>query len=264
MSTFTLLGSELRLRRRAMIGWSIALVLLSLMMLAFYPAVRDQPGLDEMMLAIPEEMRPMLGALDMTSPAGYLSSQLYLYFLPALLFVFAIGRGAAAIAGEEEDRTLDLLLSQPISRTALYAQKLLALLAQIALLVTASALPLMVFGNGVGLTVPLVQLLAVNVQLFVVVTALSLFALAVGAATGRRGVGIAVASGYAFIGYLVDGLGQTVTWLEHFRPLTTWRWYEADAILRNGFILGGTFVLLLATVCITMLGVWGFGRRSLR
>ena len=39
---------------------------------------------------------------DFTSPAGYLDTELFDFFAPLLLLLFAIGAGARAIAGEEE------------------------------------------------------------------------------------------------------------------------------------------------------------------
>ena len=43
---------------------------------------------------------------------------------PALFLVASVGNGAGSIAGEEERGTLDLLLSEPLSRTRIAVEKL--------------------------------------------------------------------------------------------------------------------------------------------
>lgn len=39
------------------------------------------------------------------------------------MLVFGLGRGVASLAGEEDERTLDLLLAQPVERWSMYLQK---------------------------------------------------------------------------------------------------------------------------------------------
>ena len=96
------LASDLRLRWRSLMWWAIAVIALVALSDAFYPSIAGDPSLNEVMEQIPESLRPLLGPEDITSPVGYLASQLYLSLLPALLLVFAIGRGVAALAGRKK------------------------------------------------------------------------------------------------------------------------------------------------------------------
>ena len=52
--------------------------------------------------------------------------------LPLLLLVFAIGLGARAIAGSEQEGTLELLLSNPVTRRTVVAERYLAMVGMIA------------------------------------------------------------------------------------------------------------------------------------
>lgn len=55
----------------------------------------------------------MLGIDDvigLTSAAGYLHARLFSTILPVVLLVFGIGLGTRALAGAEEDGTLELTL----------------------------------------------------------------------------------------------------------------------------------------------------------
>jgi ABC-2 type transport system permease protein len=256
--------SDLRLRRLSLIVWAVSVLLLVLMIVGVYPSVRDNPSLDSIYADLSVTAQALLGGSDLTSPVGYLSTQLFAFFLPAVLLVFAIGRGAAAVAGEEEDHTLDLLLAQPVARRSLYLEKTLAVAIGLVLLVLASWLPLACFGTAVRLDLPTVNVLATFVQLGLFCLALALGAEAVAAATGRPAVGTAVSAGYAAISYVVYGLSATVHWLTYLRPITLWRWYLGNDPLRTGF--GGPEVAVLVALCglLVLAGVTAFVRRDLR
>lgn len=258
-----LLASEFRLMWRPLIWWAIGVMLIVLLNVAFFPAMEQTPGFDEMMDQLPESVRPLIGTLDFTSPVGYLVSQLFLFFMPAVLFVYAIGRGAATIAGEEEAGTLDLLLAQPVSRTTLYLTKSVAVVAGVAVLAFATWLPIQLAGPLFDLSLPTWDLIAVTINLFLLTLVFAAIALAVSAAFGRKLFGIAAAAALAFVTFLLEGFGQSVDWLEAFRPFTPWYWYDPTAALSAGEILPGSLVLACAVIVIAILGLLFFMRRSL-
>lgn len=262
-TALALAASEVRLRWRSLAWWSVAIAALVAFTDAFYPSVKDAPAFDQIFDQIPEALLPLVGTLDLTSPEGYLLGQLYQFFLPAVLLVFVIGRGAATLAGEEEEGTLDLLLSQPVSRPVLYVVKAVVAAASLAVLALISVLPTIALAPALSLDMPLWPLLAVTLAMTSMCLALGMLAQAVSAATGRRITGIAVAAGYAFVGFLVDGLGQTVDWLEGLRPLTPWYWYAATDAIAEGDIWPGSAILLGASVLLSIAGAWAFARRSL-
>ena len=89
------------------------------MMTAVYPTVRDNPELNRLVEEYPEALKAFIafgGSIDYVSGAGYLGSELFSFMVPLLFLIAAVANGASAIAGEEERGTLDLLLSQPVTR----------------------------------------------------------------------------------------------------------------------------------------------------
>lgn len=259
-----LLRSELRLRWISLLLWTVAVALVVLLLIAFYPSVRDDPSLNAIYAGLSDSAQGLLGGSDLTSPSGYLSTQLFAFFLPIVLLVFGLARGAASLAGEEEDRTLDLLLAQPVPRWSAYLQKSAALFVGLLLLTLASWLPLVLLGPAVRLDLPWTQTLAVCVQMGLFALALTLWAQAIAAATGRRGVGLAVVSGYAFLAYLVYGLADTVSWLAPIKGLSLWRWYLGNDPLDTGFGAAEILVLLLTSLAALAAGTALFARRDLR
>lgn len=259
-----LLASELRLRRVSLIVWVISVAALVLLVVAFYPQVRDNPSLNSLYADMSPSMQALLGGSDLTSPAGYLNTQMFAFFLPAVLLVFGLGRGAASLAGEEEEHTLDLLLAQPVPRWSAYLQKSAALTTGVTALALAGWAPLAALNSAVQFNLPARNLAAACLQMGLFVLGLSLTAQAVAAATGRRAVGLSIIAGYTFVSYVIYGLSGTVTGLQHLRPLTIWRWYLLNDPLASG--LGWSDLAVLAAVCVTAMicGTYVFGRRDLR
>jgi len=91
-----------------------------------------------------------------------------------------------------------------------------------------------------------------------------MLALAVSAAVGRRSLGMGVAAGLAFVSYLIDGFGKSIEWLEPWRVLTPWYWYDVSAALTDGMPWGSFAVLVAASIVVGALGLVGFNRRNLR
>ena len=244
--------------------WVVSLAALVLLVVAVYPSVRDNASLNSIYGDLSPAAQALLGGSNLTSPTGYLSTQLFAFFLPAVLLVFALGKGAASIAGEEEGHTLDLLLAQPLARNTVYLQKSAAIVVGIAALTAASWVPVVLTNSAVRFDLPVADVTAVCVQMGLFCVALALAAQAVAATTGRRGRGLAVTVGYAVVSYVVYGVSASVHWLMPLRPLTLWRWYLANQPLTNG--LGGRELLVLLAVSVgaVAFGVAGFGRRDLK
>ena len=119
----------LRDHRKSFFFWAIGTSALTILTILFYPMVSDVPELSE--IFDEESAVAMLfagGFTDMTSPEGFLNSQLFAMLIPLLLIIFSISRCSDAIATEEDRGTLDVLLSYPISRLRVISEKLMAIL----------------------------------------------------------------------------------------------------------------------------------------
>ena len=124
----TITAKTLRDQRRALIGWSIGVAALVLLYASFYPSIKANAAqLDKYFESLPEALRNAIGTGTISSPVGYLRSEIFSTMGPLLLLILAIGAGARAIAGEEERKTLDLLLANPVTRRTVVMQKFWAM-----------------------------------------------------------------------------------------------------------------------------------------
>ena len=257
-----LLGVSVRAQRRAAIGWGIGLAAVATMYAAFYPSITQSAAqLEGYMQNLPEAVRNLIG-VDYTSPAGYLRAELFALLGPILFLVYAVGAGARAVAGEEEARSLDLLLSTPLTRSQIVRDKAVALLVTMSGLAAFLWVVVVVIGRPFDLTVPVGNVAAACVMLLLLGLAFASLALAVGCATGRKPWAYGVTGVVAVATYILNVLAPTVSALEWTRPASPFRWYLEPDPLTTGLHPVNVAVLLgIALVCMTV-GVGTFRRRD--
>lgn len=260
------LREALRAHRRAGVAWMIGLAAFLALNIATYPAVKGEADYDKLIQDMPDALLAAFGidpSLSITSGPGYLVSQVFGFILPLLFVVLAVAFGARAIAGEEEQGTLDLLLAQPISRRSVVVQKLCAL----AVVVLALGL-----GSWVVLVAvsPLFDLRAATGSLAIATLASALFglqagaiALAVGAASGRRGMAIAVAAAAALAALVIESLAQLTDVFARLRFLSPWYFANGNIPMVHGLRVLDLAVLAGITLLAGLVAAVSFDRRDL-
>ena len=188
------LRQTLRDARRGWLWWAGSLLVYVLLVLAFYPTVKNDPAISDVVKRLPESLRTLFGS-DFSTPAGYVSGRLF-SLMPFLLSVFAGLTGSALVAGEEARGHLEFPLTHPVSRPSLLLGRMLALL----LLLTGLGLVLFAgtwaLGQVFQAPLPAARLLETSALHTAGAWVFGTLALAMGAATGP---GISV-SGITFEG----------------------------------------------------------------
>jgi beta-exotoxin I transport system permease protein len=257
-------SKTLRDQRRALAWWALGILLVVVMYASVFPSVRQNASqFDDYMKNLPQAVRDMMGGTDITSPAGYIQSELFSFMGPVLLLIFAIGAGARAIAGEEESGTLDLLLSTPIRRRRVVLDKFVAMAIGTLLLAGVAWVAALVVGPPFDLTIPFDRLTAASINLFLIALAFGTIALAVGAATGGKGLAIAVPAGLALLTFLLKTFASSLSWLEPYRVVSPWNYYLGHDPLRTGLHPVDPIVLAGIAVAALAVALVAFERRDL-
>lgn len=256
-------AKTIREQRGALIWWAIGLVAACLLTTAFYPSIHENAASFERLLdSLPEGLRKAFGA-DFASPAGYLQARLFSIFAPVLFLVFAIGAGSRAIAGEEERKTLDLLLSTPVPRRRVLVDKALAMLVTAGGLGVVLALAIVASGPPFELTVSTANVAAAVADCVLLAVAFGAIALAVGAATGRRSVAIGLTAGLAAGSYLIDVLALSVDGLGWLQRLSPFFFYRAPDPIAHGLDPLDAVVLVAIAIVATGIALVAFDERDL-
>lgn len=260
-------GKTLFERRRSVLLWSIGLASMVFVMIAFFPTIKAKgTEFDRLLADYPPALLAIVGwtkEQTIASPAGYLQGELFSMMIPILLLVAAIGAGAATVAGEEERGTLELVVAHPVTRTRLVLEKVAAVVAVDLLFGAVLAITVIAGGPLFGLDIGVANVIAASLLAALVAALFSVFALAVGAGTGRRSlaVGLCAAGGAAL--YLLNSLAPLVDSLRPWRRLSPFYYYAASEPLRHGLHPAHAVILAGASLAGAALAVWLFNRRDL-
>jgi ABC-2 type transport system permease protein len=249
----------LRLRGLQALSAALGMTLVILMVGSLFPAVGDSIG----KLDVPAGVAELLGGADYGTIEGWMRSEIGAIYGPLVIAVIAIG-GAAAIAGEEEDGILGLILAHPVERSRLLLGKAAAAAAGVVIVAAGTLLGLVVGvavgGGGVGLG----ALAALSLHLALFGLALGALALAIAAATGRKGLATAGAGGFALLGFLVNGFAPLVDAIGWLKYLSPFYYYEEHNPIANGVDVPDLAALAAATIALTALATIAIRDRDLR
>ena len=237
---------DLRLRRRSTVGYAIGMALYSLVVVALYPSFKNSASLDSLSGSTAAALFGVTGKL--TSPGGWLNGNIYGNFFPLVMLLLTIGYGAAAVAGQDEDGTLALIAALPVRRRTILFQKAWAMAVQ-ALLLAATVTLCVVIGRGFQLTVGVGDAVAISVALTLMGLDFGLIAMAIGAATGRRGTALGIASGLAAASYLLSSLAPAISAIRPGRYLSLFYWSVGNDQITRGVSPVDFTILIAVGLC---------------
>ena len=255
---------SLRDQRRSFTWWAIGLVALTLLTVLLYPSLGEAPELNELLGDEDSIIRAFVGDIqDLTSPEGFLNSQLYFLLVPLLLIVFAVSGGSGAIAGEEEKGTLDLLFSHPLRRSTVVTQKAGAMIISTLALSAVIGITVVIGALIVDMDIDMAAIAAVTVSSALLGLFFGALALAMGCGTGRRGMTLGVTGAAAVFTYFINALRPISDLLEPARFFTPFYYYIGADPLSNGLNLAHAAVLVAATAFLCLAAVFFFERRDI-
>lgn len=125
---------ELRAHWKGLLIWSLSLVAyVNMAMVKFNATVASGGSMEELMQAMPQALRNMMGIgiFDMSTPIGFYS--LAFVYLLLLGGIHGGMLGATVLSSEERDKTSEFLMVRPVTRNRVILGKLLAALTHIVL-----------------------------------------------------------------------------------------------------------------------------------
>lgn len=216
----------------------------------------------ELGAGFPDELLALFGGGDLTTPEGFFQLESFGLVTPIALMVVTITIGAKALAGEEENRTVGLLLANPVPRSTIVSEKLAAMLlfgVTVGVVVfagTSAANWISSLGMDYGNIAATTTLATLVGLLF---GALSLL---VSAATGRVRYAIFIPVGAALVLHTMNALAllSDAGW----GRLSPFYYYLGSDPLNSGMAWGDAAVLAGVTVLLVALAYPAFNRRDLR
>jgi ABC-2 type transport system permease protein len=260
-------GAALWSRRRSLAWWVGGSFAYLLFLGSAFPTLRENATDFERMLdSYPEALRAMFNMVEgvsLSTGPGFLHMELFSMVLPLLLIVFAMGFGSRAIAGEEEEGTLDLLLSTPISRRRVLLEQFAAMVVSTFVIGAVTCAAILIAGVSFDMGLVPGRVAAAVFAAVLIALVFGTLALAVGSVTGRRGLAIGVAGAAAVAAYLVFSLAEVLSWLGTVQKASPWYYYAQSAPLLHGPEWAHAGVLAAIVVALAVVGGVVLERRDL-
>ncbi|HSM44538.1 MAG TPA: ABC transporter permease subunit, partial [Acidimicrobiia bacterium] len=176
----------------------------------------------------------------------------------------AIGMGASAVAGEEQEGTFGLLLGNPVSRRGVVVSKSLSMVA----LTGVGSVILWAWGalapGWLGIDISGLHIEAMILALFLNALVYGTLALAIGSWTGNRGAASGTSVALMVIGYLAASLFPLIEGLERVGQLFPWHYYSSSRPVISGLDWGHIAVLSTLSLVFFALAYVGIDRRDLK
>ena len=258
----TLSSISLKVARDRWLGWAISAASLTLLLLFGMAAYRD---IDLTLYnEMPEAFRSLLGIREDVDVGGLAIGYVFGSFGAVVVAVMALVMGSAAIAGEERNGTMNVLLANPRSRTHVLLSKALALVLLTGLAVAAIWITVHPIAALMSVEIGGLNVEALALHLYVNAVFYGMLALTIGAATGNRDTATGATSGILVLSFFAVGLLPLVERLEGLRKAFPWYYFDGSEPVYNGIAWGHLAVLLVASAALLVVAVVGFNRRDLR
>ena len=228
----TLLASELKRSRTALIIWSAAIALLLFVCLIIFPDMKSQVNELNAAFSSMGGFTEAFGMdrLNMGELMGFYGLECGNILGIGGAF-FAAYIGVSALADEEKNRTAEFLLTHPVSRTRIVFDKLLCVLIQILILNAVSILTSMAVIYAIGEELQMTEFLLLHAAYLLLQIEIAAVCFGISSALRRSGIGVGL--GIAAILYflnIIANLTEEADWLKYITPFG---YAEAADIITN-------------------------------
>jgi ABC-2 type transport system permease protein len=230
------------------------------------PAAPQAGFVRQLLDLAPAPVRILLGEelVANLSARGFLGFGYVHPFALILLGLWAVRVATGALAGEIGRGTMDLIAARPVTRHAQVGAAAVAVCAGLAVISAAAW-----GGTALGLAqrplegVAAADLLPVAVMGLLLFAAAGAVALLISALSREGGPAVSWCAGLLAGSYVLDYLARVWSAIGFLRPLSLFRYYEPQRILRDGVTGADAAVLAAVGAAALALAFLAFGRRDL-
>ncbi len=261
-ATREMLTLPVRALRRATFWWALGLAAMVALTMAFWPAFKSTPFVQDAMDMIPPALAKAFGVEDILSPEGYLRGNLYAILVPLLLVFAAVMFVNGQTAAEEAAGRLEIYLSQPVDRRLLFLGRAWAAAVGVALICAAVLVTQVISNAIVEIQVDVGRLTTTVILSGLLALLHGAISFAVAGTRARPSLVLASGTTVGIAGYLVAALFPLSPDLADLRHLSPWDWALGGDPLLHGAEAWRYLALIAPTALLAALGAWAFGRRD--
>jgi len=265
--SWTIIRASLQQRRTSLIWYSVGLAFYSYFIVWYFPQFAGNEAFFEQIEEImSEEMLAAFGASDVSfsTLGGFLGIEYLGLIWVIIVGAAVIGFAAKAIASDVDMGTMEVTLTQPVSRLKVVVSRYIAMLVYVIVINLATVIPIILAGMQFDVEVDNESMLLLFVAGLVVTLAIGGFAYMVSAFSTGGGRVAAVSSGLLgamWIGNFVSSVNENT---EFLGKLTLFHYWHPDKIIDDVTVAPETWWMFgVAAVVFAAVGIWRFLGRDI-
>jgi len=266
---FSTILRTLKTRRNSLIAYSLVGILFMWMYVAMFPSfAKESDKFLDIMRTMPQGALEAFGVntskLIEFRLENFLATEMFTIVWPIMALAFMVSTGGAAIAGEIEKNTMDLLLSQPISRTKIFFSKYISGMISyviFVLLTIFSVIPMAnLYNTGYQLSNS-IALTYLAILFGLAVFGMSLFFSSIFSERNRANL---ITSGILIIMYAVNIASHLIEKLKTLKYTSFFYYFDTSKALNdNKLNMLSVYVFLAFAIVSTALALLIFNRRDI-
>ncbi len=256
-----LIKTEFYRNIKSLLLWTAIVVSLSVMMLSLYPLFENSMGgLSEFLEMYPEGFLRAFGLgpgqLDITETYGWFGTEGYL-FMVLIGGSYAAILGSSILAKEEDDKTIEFLLSKPLSRNRILVGKAIVVITNLIVMN-------LILGIGLGITFALlgdfrfitILLLITGAFILQMIFASLAFMISIFVVKSRKVMSISLGIVIGF--YALDIVKNVTDKLDILKYFTPYEYVNAIMIINENKIDLVYLLITLGIILVSCFVSWKF------
>lgn len=247
--------------------YAFGVAVYAVFILLIWPSLKENLAtLNQLWESYPESIRKAFGSENMQFATfdGFLSVEYFSQMWPLIMIAFSISIATGAIAAEIEKGTMELLLSQPITRRSVIVTRHFYFELGIILLIAASLIPIAIGAPLVGGDIAAGGLFSLAIPSFLFFTAIGSLTFLLSVIFSTRGRAIFVSLGIIIFCYALDILAKINDTFGNVHFLSIFYYWDPYRYLHGpSWAWGDLTVLALISLFSTAAAVIWFERRDI-
>ncbi|NLG81049.1 MAG: ABC transporter permease subunit [Bacilli bacterium] len=255
---------ELKSYRKSFLIWSLSLVFMVWMGIVEFLSSKGNNSLSEMYNNLPPSLKTLMGGgdFDVSTAIGYYSI-LFIY-IELTVVIHAALLGVGIISKEERDKTIEFLLTRPISRNSVLIRKTLATFTQILLLNLVLAISSILIFNTNSETPIITGLLKLMIGMLLLQILFSSFGLFMASLKKQHKTAGSIVISVVLVTFIMSILTDLHKNLRFLSHLTPFRYFDAKTLLlESGFKLGYILICIFLSILFLFLSHYFYNKRDL-
>ncbi|PLV56387.1 ABC transporter permease [Thermotoga sp. SG1] len=249
---------------KSTLAWTIVLILLQFMYAAFYPSMAKETELiTKWMKVMPKAFVKLFGLEDMdfSNIMNYLAmvSSIYVTLVGG---VFASLTGVRSISREESEKTIEFLLSKPVSRSEVVFSKFLSSLIHVLIFDALLFVSLFFFAN-VYSSSPIEMDKFIVFALSQTVLHITLMNISFLVGTLRSDSALSFGLGTTFVLYVLNMISKLTDSAEFLKYFTPFSYTDPSNIIRHGFPEYSGLFFVLVNASLLIVSIVSFSRKDI-